>query len=57
MKTDIMVDAAYKIITSDCKIVNGNQFYDDEVLGDVDLKAYQQDPSVDLKNLIPDLYT
>ena len=55
-KEDILADAAYIVLTSDCKSVNGNSFIDDEVIGPCDLKKYSIDPSLGLEELMPDFF-
>jgi citronellol/citronellal dehydrogenase len=51
-KEDILSDASYIVLTSSCKEVTGNFFIDDEVIGPVDLKKYNIDPSVPLEELL-----
>ena len=51
-KEDILSDASYMVLTSCCKEVTGNFFIDDEVIGPVDLKKYNIDPSVPLEELL-----
>ena len=55
-KEEILADAAYVVLTSDCKTVNGNSFIDDEVLGPCDLKKYNIDPSMNVEELMPDFF-
>lgn len=53
---EIMADSAYVILTSCHKEKSGNFFIDDEVLGPVDLKKYNVDPSIPLEDIIPDFF-
>lgn len=55
-KEDILADAAYIVLTSDCKSVTGNSFIDDEVIGPCDLKKYSIDPTLGLEELMPDFF-
>lgn len=50
-----MADAAYKILVSDSKKINGNYFIDDEVLEGLDLTQYSVDPQVSQFDLLPDI--
>lgn len=52
-KEEIIADAAYIILTSK-KDLTGNFFIDDEVIGPMDLKKYNIDPSLPIEELMPD---
>lgn len=56
---EIMADAAYEILTKDSKSCTGNFFIDDEVMteaGVTDLRKYQVDQSLEIKELVPDFF-
>ena len=56
---EIMADAAYAIFCRDSGECTGHFFIDDEVLaaeGVTDLRSYQVDPSLEHKDLLPDLF-
>lgn len=55
-KPEIMADAAYKIITSDCHKTTGQFFIDDVVLGGVDLKQYLVNPNLPVQALSTDFF-
>jgi citronellol/citronellal dehydrogenase len=55
-KPEIMANAAWHILTRDCRSTTGNFFIDDEVLaaaGVTDLSRYAMTPGADL---IPDIF-
>jgi len=56
---EIMADAAYEILTKDSKECTGNFFIDDDVMkeaGVTDLRKYQVDQSLEIKELVPDFF-
>lgn len=55
-KPEIMADAAYKVITSNCRKTTGQFFVDDVVLGGVDLKKYLVDPTLPEQELSGDFF-
>ena len=56
---EIMADAAHEILIRDSKKCTGNFFIDDEVMiaaGVTDLRKYQVDKSLEIKELVPDFF-
>ena len=56
---EIMADAAHEILIRDSKECTGNFFIDDEVMiaaGVTDLRKYQVDQSLEIKELVPDFF-